>query len=87
VFDDLGTGTDTAFGRQILQEILDGRDFHDRAGLVITGKYSLDDLAAKLADDSIPSRLAGMCQVVEVQETDFRLMHGRARQAEASSRR
>jgi DNA replication protein DnaC len=73
VLDDLGSGPDTAFSRQILQEILDGRDFNDRGGMVITGQYSLDDLAARLADDSIPSRLAGMCQVIEVRGADRRL--------------
>jgi DNA replication protein DnaC len=41
VLDDIGTGTETAYARQILQEILDCRNFRDRAGLVITSKYSL----------------------------------------------
>jgi DNA replication protein DnaC len=73
VLDDLGVGSDTAFSRQILQEILDARDFNDRAGLVVTGKYSLDSLAEKLNDDTIPSRLAGMCAVVEVTGVDHRM--------------
>jgi DNA replication protein DnaC len=73
VLDDLGTGTDTAYSRQLLQEILDGRDFQARAGLVITGKYSLNSLASKMDDDSIPSRLAGMCQVVRISGPDHRL--------------
>ena len=73
ILDDLGSGHDTAFSRQILQEILDGRDFRDRAGLVVTSKYSLSDLAQKLGDDSIPSRLAGMCRVLEVRGPDARL--------------
>jgi DNA replication protein DnaC len=72
LLDDLGAGPDTAFSRQILQEILDRRDFNDRDGLLVTSKYSLDDLAAKLADDSIPSRLGGMCQVIEVNGIDRR---------------
>ena len=73
VLDDLGVGPDTAFSRQILQEFLDARDFRDRAGLVITSKYSLADLAAKLNEDTIPSRIAGMCQVVEVGGIDHRI--------------
>ena len=73
VLDDVGTGNDTAYSRQILQEILDQRDFQDRAGLVITTKYSLSDLARKLGDDAIPSRLAGMCHIVEVKGLDQRL--------------
>jgi DNA replication protein DnaC len=73
VIDDLGAGNDTAFSRQILQEILDSRDFHDRAGLVITSKYSLGDLADKLNDDTIPSRLVAMCKVIEIKDLDHRL--------------
>jgi DNA replication protein DnaC len=73
VLDDLGAGPDTAFSRQIIQEILDRRDFNDQAGVVITSKYSLDDLAAKFGDDSIPSRIAGSCQVVEITGPDHRL--------------
>lgn len=73
VLDDLGMGSDTAYSRQLLQEILDGRDFQDRAGLAITSKYSLGGLAEKWADDTLPSRLAGMCQVVEIRGVDRRL--------------
>jgi len=73
VLDDLGAGPETVFCRQVLQEILEGRDFNDRAGLLVTSKYSLDELAAKLADDSIPSRLVGMCRVVEIKGHDRRL--------------
>jgi DNA replication protein DnaC len=73
LLDDLGMGPDTAYSRQILQEILDGRDFQDRAGLVITSKYSLSDLACKMNDDTIASRLAGMCSVIEIRGSDGRL--------------
>jgi DNA replication protein DnaC len=73
VMDDLGTGPNSAYSQQILQEILDGRDFADRAGLVITSKYSLGVLAEKLNDDTIPSRLAGMCSVIQLREADGRL--------------
>jgi DNA replication protein DnaC len=74
ILDDLGSGAETVFNRQILQEILDARDLKDYAGLVVTSKYSLDELAAKLGDDSISSRLAGMCQVIEVKGIDHRLL-------------
>lgn len=73
IIDDLGSGSDTAFTRQVLQEILDRRKFRDLGGLLITSKYSLDEFAAKLADDSIPSRLSGMCEVIEVKGSDHRL--------------
>jgi DNA replication protein DnaC len=73
ILDDLGMGNETAYARQVLQEIMDDRDFNDRAGLVVSSKYSLSGLAQKLNDDTIPSRLAGMCQVVEIKGLDHRL--------------
>ena len=73
VLDELGVGPHTAYTRQLLQEILDQRDFATRAGLLVTSPYSLGDLAAELGDDTIPSRLAGMCQVIAVRGHDFRL--------------
>jgi DNA replication protein DnaC len=66
VIDGLGVGSDTAYARQVLQEILDGRDFHDRGGLVVTSRFSLAGLGRRLTDDAIPSRLAGMCRLVEI---------------------
>jgi DNA replication protein DnaC len=77
VIDDLGAGPDTAFSRYVLQEILDCRDFHDQSGLIVTSKYSLDDLAAKLADDSIPSRVAGLCECIEMRDSDHRIAGAR----------
>jgi len=74
VIDDLGMGNETPYARQILQEILDGRDFRDRNGLVVTSKYSLTGLAQKLNDDTIPSRLAGICRVIELKGLDHRLV-------------
>lgn len=73
VLDDLGMSTETTYARQILQEILDGREFRGRNGLVVTSRYSLDGLAHKFNDDTIPSRLAGMCKVIEVAGEDHRL--------------
>jgi DNA replication protein DnaC len=73
VLDDLGIGGDSAYARQIFQEILDGRDHDYRAGLIVTSKYSIDALAEKLSDDTISSRLAGMCRVIEVGGNDHRL--------------
>ncbi len=72
ILDDLGIGNETAYARQSFQEILDGRDFAYRAGLVVTSKYSLDNLARKLEDDTIPSRLAGLCSVIKVEGPDRR---------------
>jgi len=74
VLDDFGIGGDTAYARQILQEIFDGRDYADRTGVIVTSKYSLSQLAQKLDDDTVPSRLAGMCHVVEIAGPDRRLL-------------
>jgi DNA replication protein DnaC len=73
VLDDVGVGSDSAYARQVLQEILDGRDFRDRAGLVVTSRYSPPALTNRLSDDTITSRLAGMCDVVEIRGSDRRL--------------
>jgi DNA replication protein DnaC len=73
VLDDLGKGPDTAFARQILQEVLDGRTYRDRAGLIVASPYSPDMLAAKFGDDAISSRLAGACAIIEMRGTDGRL--------------
>jgi DNA replication protein DnaC len=77
LLDDVGVGADTPYARQVLQEILDGRDFADRGGLVVTSRYSLRGLAARLNDDAIPSRLAAMCQTVEVKGPDHRSGQGK----------
>lgn len=74
VLDELGIGNDTAFARQVFQEILDARDLNYRAGLVLTTKYSPDELARKLGEDTIPSRLAGMCRVIKMEGADRRLV-------------
>jgi DNA replication protein DnaC len=72
VLDDLGMGNETPFFKQTLQEILDRRIHAGRNGLVVTSKYSLDDLAVKMAEDTIPSRIAGLCQVIHVSGPDRR---------------
>jgi DNA replication protein DnaC len=73
VLDDMGSSGDSLYGRHLLQEILDSRDYRDRAGLVVTSPYGLDALAEKFAEDRLPSRLAGMCRVIEVAGKDRRL--------------
>lgn len=72
VLDDLGAGAETTFGRQILQEILDGRAFHDRGGLVVTSQFSPATLAKGMGDRAIASRLVGMCTVIGITGPDQR---------------
>ena len=73
VIDALGIGSHTPYSRQLLQEIMDNRDFADRGGLIVTSPYSLGDLADQMDDDSISSRLAGMCRLIEIKGPDHRL--------------
>ncbi len=74
VLDDLGVGSETTYARQVLQEILDGRSFSDRGGLVVTSQYSLARLAQRLNDRALASRLSGLCRVVEVRGPDHRAL-------------
>lgn len=72
VLDDLGGGGETPYARQILQEILDARAFNERGGLIVTTPHSLSALAYRLGNWSVPSRLAGMCHVIEIRGNDHR---------------
>ena len=62
VIDDLGVGKDTEFAVTSMYEIIDRRYQSMRGGLIVTTNLSPDDLARKLGDDRIPSRLAQMCR-------------------------
>jgi DNA replication protein DnaC len=72
VLDDLGVEKATEFARGVLIEIVDRRDMEERAGLIITSNLSLDELAEKLEDDRLPSRLGGLCEVITVGGCDWR---------------
>ena len=73
VLEDLGCSQSTAYGRQILREVLDRRNYQNRAGLVVTSAYALNELAWRLPDDAIASRLAGACRIIEIRAPDGRL--------------
>lgn len=73
IMDDLGIEKDTEFAISTISEIVSHRLKADRNGLVVTSNLSLDALAAKLNDDRLTSRLAGMCQVIEIKGADQRL--------------
>lgn len=63
IIDDIGIGKETEFANTTLFEIIDGRYMNRPGGLIVTSNLSLGDLATKLGDDRIPSRLAEMCKV------------------------
>lgn len=73
VLDDLGAEKDTEYAVQILYEVIDGRVMGYRNGLVVTSNLPLPELAKKLGDDRLPSRLAGLCKVIEITGSDWRL--------------
>jgi DNA replication protein DnaC len=73
VFDDLGAEKDSEYAVQILYEVIDGRVMNCRNGLIVTSNLPLSDLAVKLGDDRLPSRLAGLCTVIPVGGRDWRM--------------
>ena len=73
VIDDIGVGRATEFSNQILYEILDLRINNYKNGLILTSNLPLEDFAAKVGDDRLPSRIAGMCKVIKIGGKDHRL--------------
>jgi chromosomal replication initiation ATPase DnaA len=73
IIDDLGVSKDTDYTFQTLYEIIDGRYAGMRGGLIITSNLSLNELAGKLGDDRITSRIAGMCKIIKTNGPDRRL--------------
>jgi DNA replication protein DnaC len=72
VIDDFGVEKITEFATSILYEIIDQRIMNYKNGMIITSNLKLSDLALKLADDRIPSRLNGICRRFELQGVDYR---------------
>jgi len=73
VIDDMGSAKTTDYSASVLYEIIEGRVQSKATGLIVTSNLSLDALAAQLKDDRIPSRLAGICRIIEVAGQDRRL--------------
>lgn len=72
VIDELGVGSKTDFNFSTLYEIVEGRDMNRVNGLIVTSNLSLSALAERLGDDRIPSRLNGMCKIIEISGIDRR---------------
>ena len=66
ILDDLGVSKDTEFSTTVMYELIDGRYMNRPGGLIVTSNLNLDKLAEKLGDDRISSRLAQMCQFVNM---------------------
>lgn len=73
LIDDLGISKHTDFAIEVLCEVMNRRALQMRNGLIVTSNLSLDKLTDKNKDDRLTSRLAGLCQVIEVTAPDYRL--------------
>lgn len=73
VLDDLGVEKDSEYNLGTLYELLDARAMSRRHGLVITSNLGPEELAAKMGDDRLPSRIFGMCAVHRLEAPDARL--------------
>jgi DNA replication protein DnaC len=62
VIDDLGVAKDTEFSLSVLYEVLHGRYMNRAGGLIVTSNMTLDEIAQKIGDDRLASRLAEMCR-------------------------
>lgn len=73
VLDDIGLGSTTDFSLHMFYDLVDTRYMAKRNGLIVTSNLSLDDLATKMGDDRLASRLAGMCRVIKIEGPDARM--------------
>lgn len=73
ILDDLGVGRATEFSIQVLYEIINKRNSNKRNGLIVTSNLHLDRLGKAFGDDRLPSRMAGMCRIINVIAQDRRL--------------
>jgi len=71
LLDDLGAEKCTDWVLQTLYMIIEYRDSHLKP-TIITSNLSLDEIRHKLSD-RISSRIAGMCEVIKLNEEDLRL--------------
>lgn len=72
VLDDLGVEKVSEWVLQTLYTIVNNR-YEGMLPTVITSNLSLDDLSGRLGNDRIPSRIAGMCEILEMGGEDKRI--------------
>lgn len=76
--DDVGADKGSDYSRRMLQTVFDARQ--DRAYRTIwTSNLDLDELAVFLADERLPSRIAGAAKLVEMDGPDYRLKQAKKR--------
>lgn len=71
ILDDLGAEKTTDWARQVLYNIIDQRWINQKP-IIVTSNLSLDELEERLGE-RITSRIAGMCQLVEMRGEDYRI--------------
>lgn len=73
VIDELGGGKGTEFSLEILSDILNKRSLNVKNGLIVTSNLSPDELSRKNNDDRLTSRIAGLCDFIEINTSrDYR---------------
>ena len=72
ILDDLGAEKMTDWVRQVLYQIIDERWINQKP-MIVTSNLSLEELEGRL-EERIASRIAGMCQLVEMRDYDYRII-------------
>lgn len=71
IIDDLGSEKITDWAQQVFYKIIDDRDILEKP-IIITSNIDIKGLAERIGDRTA-SRLASMCQIVQMGNEDFRL--------------
>jgi DNA replication protein DnaC len=71
-FDDLGVEKTSEWALQTLYLIINQR-YENIRTTIITSNFDLDELADKLGDDRITSRIRGMCKIIKLSGADRRI--------------
>jgi DNA replication protein DnaC len=83
VLDELGLAKPKEWNVLTIDAIIDQRYLNQlRARTVITSNLTIDEIGVKY-DDRIASRIAGMCEIVEMTGPDRRMMNTQSRSPEA----
>jgi len=78
VLDELGLAKPKEWNVLTIDAIIDQRYLNQlRTRTVITSNLTIDEIGAKY-DDRIASRIAGMCEIVEMKGPDRRMLNGQA---------
>jgi len=70
-FDDLGVEKTSEWALQTMYLIINQR-YENIRTTIITSNFDLDELADKLGDDRITSRIRGMCKIIKLSGADRR---------------